>query len=238
LQARNFLVDTSPAWRLRRPDRYRGSHNLAVVERAAAHEYEMRTRVGRTEYMRAAGRAEFTVHHIAAIGNTAIVAQFSADRDGLARKTGVDRRAAGADVLTQTAPTHSRDDRRGADSIAHRRAQTPTGNFHDASLCQSNNCKPIAAALADTWRQRSLTGHAIVLRSCRRAATFRLLAPPTHRLSRLLPQPRTCRRRMGRDGFVSMAQNAQCYSQLPVCVVVVVTTMHESYRAAALVHPF
>jgi phage gp37-like protein len=92
--------------------------------------------------MRAAGRTEFAVHHIAAVGNTAIVAQLAADNERVARKAGIDRRAAGADVLTQTAPAHPRDNRRGADSIAHGLAQTATSNFRDESLCQSKQCRP------------------------------------------------------------------------------------------------
>ena len=51
-----------------------------VVERAVAHDDEMRARLGRAEQMRAAVRAEVPVHDVAAVGDAAVVARLALDR--------------------------------------------------------------------------------------------------------------------------------------------------------------
>lgn len=71
------------------------------------------------------------MHDVAAIGDAAVIMQFAAHSNGAAREAGVYGRAAGAEVLTHTTPARARDDRFGADAVAHRLAQTSTSKFHD-----------------------------------------------------------------------------------------------------------
>jgi hypothetical protein len=70
----------------------------------------MWTRLGFAEKMRTAGFAKSPMHSIAAIGNALKIGKLAFDGDRCGWKTGVDGPAAGAKVLAQTTPTHSRHD--------------------------------------------------------------------------------------------------------------------------------
>src|ERR1700733_15006188 len=91
----------------------------------------MRPRIRLTKDRRAARRAKTPMHGVAAVCDTAVIMQLATHGNGAAREADVYRRAAGAKVLAYATPAGARDDRFGADAIAHRFAQASTSNFHD-----------------------------------------------------------------------------------------------------------
>ena len=103
--ARDRLIDARPARRLGRPDRRRRAREFGIVERAGAHEDEMRARLGLAEQMGSACRAKAPMHDRAAVGDAAIVAQ-SRPKSLIALlwKGRVHGRVAGADILAQATP--------------------------------------------------------------------------------------------------------------------------------------
>ena len=52
-----------------------GRGERGVIQRAIAHDDEVRPRFRRAEQLRAAGRAETPVHDVAAVGNAAVIAR-------------------------------------------------------------------------------------------------------------------------------------------------------------------
>src|ERR1700730_3693066 len=86
LDARDRFIETGPGWRARRPDRRDGAHATGIVERAYAHEDEMRTRLRLAEQLCAADGAKPPVHNRAAVGDAAIVTRLACDRHGVSSK--------------------------------------------------------------------------------------------------------------------------------------------------------
>jgi hypothetical protein len=130
LDARDSLVDASPGWRRARPDCYRWTRNLGIVQRSHAHEDQVRARFGFAKQVGSTARTEPPMHHVPAVGNASIVTKIAVDGECLFWKTGVDGRAARSDVLTEPAPTGSRNDGRRRDSVTHGLAQTSTSDVH------------------------------------------------------------------------------------------------------------
>src|SRR5438067_12846825 len=71
----------------------------------------MRTRLGLAEERRATRRTESPVHLVATVRDTWIVAGLARHRERRCTEAGVDRSAAGTDILALPAPTHARDNR-------------------------------------------------------------------------------------------------------------------------------
>src|SRR5690242_17132442 len=71
------------------------------------------------------------MHHVAALGDAAIVLHLAFDRDRARREADIHCAAAGREVLAIPAPADARDDRRGRDPVAHLPAQTSASDFHD-----------------------------------------------------------------------------------------------------------
>ncbi len=69
------------------------------------------------------------MHHVAAVGDAAKVAEFAADNDRGSGKNDVYRAAARAEILTIAAPAGPGHDWFGADSIAHGAAHAAAGIF-------------------------------------------------------------------------------------------------------------
>src|SRR5688572_14470298 len=70
---RQSLIDPGPFRSLGGPDRGAWFHQLGVIERAIAHEDQVRALFGLAEQVRATLRTEAPMHHIAALGHAAIV---------------------------------------------------------------------------------------------------------------------------------------------------------------------
>ena len=69
----------------------------------------MRTRLGLAEERRATRRTESPVHLVAAVRDTWIVARLARHRERRCTEAGVDRAAAGTDILTLPAPAYTGD---------------------------------------------------------------------------------------------------------------------------------
>src|SRR6478672_2184207 len=96
----------------RRPDRHCRLSEIRVVERANPDEDQMRPRLRLTEKRRPARRTESPVHLVATVRDASVVARRSGHRKSRGAKAGVDRSAAGTDILAISAPAYARDNRR------------------------------------------------------------------------------------------------------------------------------
>jgi hypothetical protein len=72
---RQIGIEAGPRWGRFRPDGRGGSDEVRIVERAHAHEDEVRTRLGLTKDGRAALGAEAAVHDRAAVRATYVVGE-------------------------------------------------------------------------------------------------------------------------------------------------------------------
>src|SRR5271165_2816180 len=104
LEARNGRIDAGPARRLRGPDGAGWTGELRIIERADAHEDQLRAGLRGAEQVHAALRTEAPMHRIAAVGDAAVVASLAVDREARGREGAVDRAAPATDVLAQAAP--------------------------------------------------------------------------------------------------------------------------------------
>src|SRR6266550_500995 len=94
----------------------------------------MRTRLSLAEERRPARRAESPVHLVATVRDTWIVAGLARHRERCCTEAGVDRSAAGTDILALPAPAHARDNR-GSRAFP---ANCPT----EASTCYRHSVLP------------------------------------------------------------------------------------------------
>src|SRR5262249_24725180 len=101
---RESRIDASPGRRFRDPDRGVRFGDLHRVEAAAAHEDQMRARLGFAEQLRSAGRAETPTHGVAAVADAAIVDELAFDAYGVGGKAGVDGTTPRAEILANPAP--------------------------------------------------------------------------------------------------------------------------------------
>src|ERR1700704_6756731 len=82
-----------------------------MVEGADAHKDQMRPRLGLTEERRPTRRTESPVHLVATVRDTWIVVGLARHRERCCAEAGVDRSAAGTEILAVPAPAHARDHR-------------------------------------------------------------------------------------------------------------------------------
>jgi hypothetical protein len=80
--------------------------------------------------MNAALRAELPAHDIAAVGSGAKFAQLSFNGDGRSHERRINRATAHTDVLANTTPARTGEERHSSRLIPHCLAQTSTGQFH------------------------------------------------------------------------------------------------------------
>jgi len=130
LQLRQRRVDARPARGRRRPYGDRGIGEVRVVERADAHEDQVRPRLRLAEQRRPARRAEAPVHAVPAAGVALIVAGLARHLERFGKETGVDRSASRAEILAVPAPAHPRDNRRRSAFPSNRAADTPARDRH------------------------------------------------------------------------------------------------------------
>ena len=90
----------------------------------------MGTRLCFAEERRPTRGAEFPVHLVATIRDTGIVVGLASGRELSCTETGVDRSAAGADILAIPAPAHARDHRGRRAFPANRPTETSTCYRH------------------------------------------------------------------------------------------------------------
>ena len=128
---RQLYVHASPVRRRRCPDRHRRIGEIRIVEGADADEDQMRARLGLAEERRPARRTESSVHLVATVRDTWIVAGLACHGERRGAEAGVDRSAAGADILAVPAPAHTRNNR-------GRRA-FPANSPAEASTCYRHN---------------------------------------------------------------------------------------------------
>src|SRR5690348_17978256 len=103
----------------------------------------MRPQLCLAEQRRAARRTEPTVHAVATLGETGIVAGLARHREGCGAKAGVHRSAAGSEILAIPAPAHARDHRR--------RRAFPVNRSTEASTCYRHR------VLLAIWRSEEHT---------------------------------------------------------------------------------
>jgi hypothetical protein len=94
----------------------------------------MWTGFGCAKELRTADATKPPMHLAAAIGDALKIGQFTFDGYRFGQKAGIDRPAAGSEVLADTAPTYPCDDRRSRDLIANGSAQTPSSDQHWGSF--------------------------------------------------------------------------------------------------------
>src|ERR1700682_4411147 len=82
-----------------------------MVEGADVHKDQMRPRLCLTEERRPTRRAESPVHLVATVRDTWIVAGLARHRERCCPEAGVDRSAAGTEILAVPAPAQPRDNR-------------------------------------------------------------------------------------------------------------------------------
>ena len=128
---RKAFVDARPARSLGGPDGRCRPGDLRIVQSAGTDE-----RVGvaalqlrwKAEYRTSGGkRQSVTTSRCRQRSHSGV--RCAANRDGLRGKAHVHRAAAGAQILTETAPAHPRHDRLSRDLVAHRFAQAAAGLF-------------------------------------------------------------------------------------------------------------
>ena len=90
----------------------------------------MRARLGAARYRRSAQLAELTVHAVAAVRDTGIIAQRSGHRDGGGRKHHIYGAAPGRKVLTVAAPTNSCCNGVRGNGVTHGSAKTSACDHH------------------------------------------------------------------------------------------------------------
>ena len=108
---RQLCVDAGPAGCRRRPDRHRRNGEIGIVESADADEDQVRTRLCLAEERRPARRTESPVHLVATVRDTWIVAGLARHRERCCTEAGINRSAAGTEILALPAPAHARDNR-------------------------------------------------------------------------------------------------------------------------------
>ena len=157
---RQFWADTRPTRRTRRPDRHRRIRQLRIVERADANEYQMRPRFCLAEERGPARRTESPVHLVAAGRDTWIVAGLAMHDECRHTKAGVDRSAAGTDILAVPAPAHARDNRRCR--------ALPTNCSTKASACDRHGCSRTGrdSLTADPTSERTVQANHIPRKEC------------------------------------------------------------------------
>src|SRR5215813_10474815 len=84
---------------------------IRIIESADTDEDQMRTRLCLAEEWRPARSAESPVHLVATVRNARIVGRLACHRKFGCAETGVDRSAAGAEILAVPAPAHARNNR-------------------------------------------------------------------------------------------------------------------------------
>ena len=114
-----------------------GALRLRVIQRSHPHEDQVRPGFGGREHRGTAERAEAAAHDDCrcrrASGSRVSVPSTCNRRGG---ETGVDRAAAGAQVLAYAAPALADHDRLGTDAVAHCLAQAASGHWHGTGSAQ------------------------------------------------------------------------------------------------------
>ena len=82
-----------------------------MVECADTHKDQMGARLCLTEERRPARRAESPVHLVATVRDAWIVAGLARHRERCCTEAGINRSAAGTEILALPAPAHARDNR-------------------------------------------------------------------------------------------------------------------------------
>ena len=141
LHVRQLCVDPCPAGCRRRPDRYCRIGEIRIVKGTDTDENQMRSRLCLAEERCPARRAESPVHLVAAVRDTWIVAGLPSHRESLCAEAGVDRSAAGTDILTLPTPANARDNRR--------RRAFPADGPTEASTCDRHTVLPRGHLMAD-----------------------------------------------------------------------------------------
>ena len=160
LHLRQFWADASPARRTRRPDRHRRIREIRIVECADAHEDQMRPRFRLAEKRGPTRRTESPMHLVAAGRDAWIIAGIAMHHECRRAKAGVDRSAAGTDILAVPAPAHARDNRRCR--------ALPTNCSTKASACDRHGCSRTGREplTADPTSERTVQANHIPRKEC------------------------------------------------------------------------
>jgi hypothetical protein len=93
--------------------------HFRIVQCPGTYKNQMRPGFGFAKKLCTADATKPPMHSVTAISDALKIGEFTFDGDRFGRKAGIDRPAAGSEVLAETTPTHSRYDRCRTDSVTH-----------------------------------------------------------------------------------------------------------------------
>ena len=130
LHLRQLRVNAGPTWRAGCPDGHRGAGEIWIIERSDSNEDQVGSCLSLAKEWSTAISAKATVHSIAAVRGAQKVARLSRNVERRRAKASANRSTSRAQVLTVTAPTHARNDRRFPAFPANRTAEASASYCH------------------------------------------------------------------------------------------------------------